>query len=229
MIQEILDCLWIKKELLTLNKEEILTKLKDEPTLEYYCQNICKILEQDNFFFTSPDLNEKIREIVYEKRFSDHHNKELIANMNQMLDAVHRYRQMSDSEKKQIIYNWKKQEKECRNLPFRNLPWGIQDLYEAIKTDYDYAILLLGGFTKQDGSLFLMLSTTGWLCHNYPEFFDNHISITLARNACDCIKSLHIPYTKMAKEIEKKLDKIEAKQSFESNKIYFIKPNMPKD
>ena len=98
MIQEILGCWWTKSTFLTATKEEILALASDENKLNYLAKNISLILDDDDFFYTSPELMEKLCYFFYEKRFASKHTKETVTNLNRILDTIHEYKSMSNYE-----------------------------------------------------------------------------------------------------------------------------------
>lgn len=111
MIQEILGCWWTKSAFLTATKEEILALASDETKLNYLVKNISLILDDDDFFYTSPELMEKLCYLFYEKRFASKHTKETVTNLNRILDTIHEYKSMSNYELNSRIKKWVKEEK----------------------------------------------------------------------------------------------------------------------
>jgi len=211
MIQEILDYLLIKKELLTLNTEEILNKLSNEETLELYCRNISKMSKEEVFLYTDDGLMQKVSAIVYEKRFSNKHSKEIIDNMNEILDYIHKYRTLSNEEKLLIQYNWIKEEKESRRVPLRKVPflYNLGDIYELIRNDYDSLKILSGDFLTNPFNKLFELSTINWICSNYPTILSNNNTLlTYAIFLCSIIEDDTVTYKKMIKETKERLENI---------------------
>lgn len=233
MIQEILDYLLIKKELLTLSKEEILAKLDNEDTLALYCKMISEMSKQDAFLYTHTELMQKVQAIVYEKRFSCKHSKEVIDNMNDLLDYVHKYRTLSDSEKCLLRRHWVKEEKESRKLPLRKFPgfyYTIGDIYELIRHDYDSLRILSGDFLTTPFNKLFQLSTINWICSNYSKTFSTNFNLlTMAIFLCSIIEDDTVAYSKMVKETKIQLESIRNEVIEEAKKVYKKEFNQTKD
>ena len=170
MTQEILDYLLIKAHFILCTKEELLEKVKEERLLEIYCYNICRILEQEQFFFTSDELMQKLETFVYEKRFDKKHEKEVVLAFNVMINYINKYKQLSNSDKMKIGAEWINQEAKVRNLPFRRFTgYNLESIYECIKNESYYAkILLLDDCALEIYNPFYLLTTINVLCNCYP-------------------------------------------------------------
>lgn len=232
MIQEILGCLWIKRDFITLTNSQLLEKIKIEENLEFYCKGICQILEEDDFFYTNDNFINKIRTIVHELRFYDHYDKEIVANFNQMLEAVHRYEKMPQVEKNEIRHNWIKKEKQARKFPFQKfLSYSTGDVYELIKKDYDYFVLLATG-NGSEFSILCILNMINWICSNYPDLLKTNLYLLQSSIYwCNVIKTDKIPIKyrtqvfTMLKETEKNIEQATTKDSTNNVKVYnIIKP-----
>ena len=137
MIQEILGCWWTKSAFLTATKEEILALASDETKLNYLAKNISLILDDDDFFYTSPELMEKLCYLFYEKRFASKHTKETVTNLNRILDTIHEYKSMSRIELSLRIKKWVKDERKNHGVDIYKLVFqGPESLYQLIKDDY---------------------------------------------------------------------------------------------
>jgi len=222
MIQEILDYLLIKKELLTLTTEEMLDKLNNEEILAHYCGIISKMSKEDLFLYTDDELMLKVQAIVYEKRFSNKHSKELIDNMNEMLDYTHNYRTLTEYEKMLIRCNWIKEEKESRKLPLRKLSYTytINDIYQLICYDYDSLKVLVGDFSAEFFNKLFELSTINWTCSNYPEIvFNNDTFLAYAISICSIVEGDSLLYKRMVKETKEQLQNLTNEKTIEFKKI----------
>lgn len=211
MIQEILDYLLIKNELLTLSIEDILSKLDDEQLLEKYCRLISKMSKEEDFLYTNDGLIEKVQSIIHEKRFSCKHSKEIVDNMNELLDYVHNYKKLTNDEKILIRQKWLKEEKENRKLPLRNLPgfYRISDIYDLITKDYECLIRLSPENFFSPFIKLHQLSTINWVCTKYPKFFfHNPDFVTTAILLCSIIEEDNDIYRKINQETKKRLEDI---------------------
>lgn len=145
MIQEILGCWWTKSTFLTATKEEILALASDETKLNYLAKNISLILDDDDFFYTSPELMEKLCYFFYEKRFASKHTKETVTNLNRILDTIHEYKSMSKYELNPRIKKWVKEERKNHGVDIHKKVFqGPESLYQLIKEDY-YNVFYISG------------------------------------------------------------------------------------
>lgn len=169
MIQGILDYLLIKAHFILLTEEKILKNVETEEYLQIYCDKICEILSHDNFFYTNPEFMKKIEAILYHKRFEGRHNHKLAMDFNDMIEAVRKYKDLTIEEKQEIIHDWIRIEGENRNIPFgKFLKPSLSTVYECIKADSYYAILLLQNNQYIMENPFFLLSTINLLTTVYP-------------------------------------------------------------
>ena len=213
MIQEILDYLLIKAHFILCTDEEILEKVKDEQMLEIYCDNICRILANETFFYTDKKIMEKLETFVYKKRFEGNHKKETIVDFNIMVDAVQKYKKLSDSDKIQNTVEWINKEAEVRNLPFRRFPgYNLEAIYNCISNESYYAkMFLLDDCNLEVYDPIYILTTINLLCNCYPQVLEEDLmiisrcyaSILLVEDAC----KKHY-YKKMVKQTLRSLEAI---------------------
>lgn len=145
MTQEILGCWWTKSTFLTATKEEILAFASDEAKLNFLAKNISLILDNNDFFYTSPELMEKLCYLFYEKRFASKHTKETVTNLNRILDAIHEYKSMSKYKLDSRIKKWVKEERKNHGVDIYKLVFQVpESLYPLIKDDY-YNVLYISG------------------------------------------------------------------------------------
>lgn len=213
MIQEILDYLLIKSHFILCTEEELLEKVEDERMLEIYCDNICRILEQEKFFYTSDELIEKLEAIVYKKRFDGKHSKELIVDFNIMIDAINQYKKLSSSDKILLGAKYIDEEVKIRNMPFRRFPgYTLNAIYDCIKNESYYAKILLQ--KECDLAIYdplYLLTTVNLLCNRYPEALQENLN-GISRCCASVIMlddlSKNFYYRKMLKKTNKTLEEL---------------------
>ncbi len=177
MIQEILDYLLIKSQFILCTEEELLEKVKDEKILEIYCDIICTIIENENFFYTDEKLMKKLDTIVREKRFEGRHKNELIVDFNIIVETINKYKTLSESDKIIITANWIDEEAKARDIPFRKFPGCTVDvIHNYIKYESYYTRLLFTDDIEVEVEYPLyLLGTINLLCNRYPDIIIQNV------------------------------------------------------
>lgn len=228
MTQEILDYLLIKAQFICMSSDELLENMKEEQWLEVYCDIICRIIEHEKFFYTSPKLIQKLADIVHKKRFDGYHSKEVIADLNEILETVNIYNNLSDSEKMMCTTGWINEQAEIRKLPYRKLiGYDLKSMYEFIYNEKYYADLI---FSQQSGEIFnpfYVLGTINMLISEFPQVFENgdYLSFAYALSYSlqgKVFKSRYHTYSKMAKDTTHRLEELEDRLQTQITKKYQI-------
>lgn len=208
MIQEILDCWWTKSIFLTVTKEEILTLASDEVKLNYLAKNISSILDDDDFFYTSPELMEKLCYLFYEKRFASKHIKETVTNLNRILDAIHEYKSMPNYELNSRIKKWMKQERKNHGVDIYKLVFQVPEtLYELIKEDY-YNVFYISGNDLENRKyyIFYILTTITAMLSKTVDIEEIAKYIPNMELICDTTKVSNIKINIMISRIQNRLE-----------------------
>lgn len=228
MTQEILDYLLIKAQFVGMTSDELLECMKLEENFEIYCDIICQVIEHDDFFYTSPKLIEKLATIVHTKRFEGVHKKETIADLNEMLEVINTYKNLSDSQKLLLTANWINKQAEIRKLPYRKFPgYDLERIYQFLYNEKYYADMIL---TQQltDASIynqFYCLGTINMLINEFPQVFENGDCLSYAYSLSMLLqtklfKNKYHTYSKMAKDTMLSLEKIEEQFQTQVTKKY---------
>lgn len=141
MIQETLDYLLTRSFLACCSSEQIIESIDSKETFSYFVKNIVKIMEQENFIFTSQELINRVADTIYKYRFDYNKDKEINNNMNYIIDRIKDYKEMSNNRKRYIQEYWV--EEECKNRSLPNKYKNIETLLEMVIYDSSYVYNIL--------------------------------------------------------------------------------------
>lgn len=222
MTQEILDC-WLTKFFFILSDDsDLLEFVSEEEKLLLICKSISTIIDNDDFFYTSPLFIERLEDLILKKRFDGKHSREIVMYFNKMIDVIKKYRNMTYSEIRNITKNWVKKEKENYGLNYFWLLYDKYDIYHFIADDYYNAHLFLGNavYDKEYSSASL-LATINKLLIKYPNtFIDDEVVIYNMESLCNQIGMHFITDKIIANNTKNRLNKYIYKQKVKKEDEY---------
>ncbi|MDE5586992.1 MAG: hypothetical protein K2I72_01315, partial [Bacilli bacterium] len=173
MIQEILGCCWIKRQLFETPEEKIVKLLDTEHEFLYWLTCLNKLVNEENFLTSDPKVFEKARNILREKRF-EFKNPDIISLCNSILKYCSEYDALPQNVKYGLQREWVSKEAQARDLPI--LYRGPSAILNSNAQDYQNLMILLNVSEEAHFTFnsFHMQSTITWLINKHPEIFQKY-------------------------------------------------------
>lgn len=189
MIQEILGCCLIKKQLIEAPEMQILIDVSEKKALVSWLHYLEKLIQREKLISANPEILIKIRNIVNMKRFEYFEDSEIQSLCNELIEYCNTYDVLSESKKRKICEEWLKDEISSRKIPTTKPEVDIKTILGYIASDFDTLCILLNQSSepmKKEEPL-SYLSTISWTIHKYPELFDTKDELIIG-NASNLIQ-----------------------------------------
>ncbi len=231
MIQEILGCCWIKRQLIQCSEEEILNALDTKYEFLSWLTCLENVVSKEKFLASDPKIFEKARNVLRSKKFDYSNSPEIFSLCNSLQGYFNEYDALPQTIKYRLQREWVSEQIRKRDLP----QWfqSSKVILALNASDY-YNVIILLDVVKVDPRHFKpfdILLTTAWLMNEHPEIFkeqetkeifieDNFYKVQSGEHVLAVAKRflevLENPKTgmerrlqKKAKALQKKLEKLE--------------------
>ncbi len=179
MIQEILGCCWIKRQLIQCSEEEILNALDTKYEFLSWLTCLENVVSKEKFIASDPKIFEKARNVLRSKKFDYSNSPEIFSLYNSLQGYFNEYDALPQTIKSRLQREWVSEQVCSRNLPifFR----GTNDILDLNVQDYKNLIILLN-VSEEDHFTFApfpMQSTIAWLINRHPEIFKERETRTI--------------------------------------------------
>ena len=137
MIQETYDCLLTRAYFINNTEEEILESIDSKDTFISLIKRVADVMEQEDFFLTKQEYQEKLRSVLREYRFN-YNDKSIFEDINYIVGRLNVYETMKEEKKNYLIDKFYKNEYAIRNLPIMyHVPSNIDKFMQ-----YDFTTLV---------------------------------------------------------------------------------------